>query len=111
MHAMVWPYMNIIMSRDSYVYFKDLTVEMGCLIGFLSSLPILDFIGALIAMCAFKRFEKAATLSQKAFCLDWYYVNCLCRDTDYSHIHQLSESDTNEDEREVRTREPETECM
>ncbi len=69
MHAMVWPYMNIIMSRDSYVYFKDLTVEMGCLIGFLSSLPILDFIGALIAMCAFKRFEKAATLSQKLFVL------------------------------------------
>ncbi len=84
---------------------------MDCLKGFLGALPTMDCIGAIIAMLAFKRFEKksAATSDRTArnnkdFFLDWYYVNCLCRYKDYSHIYQGNANDISEDEIRVRTR-------
>ena len=90
---------------------SHLTVEMYCLIGFLCALPFMDCIGALIAMFAFKRFEKEsaatsdrAARNNKDFFLDWYYVNCLCRYKDYSHIYQGNANDISEDEIRVRTR-------
>ena len=101
-------------------YFVDVRVETYCLIGFLVALPILDVVWAVIAIAVFKFFEKAA-LNEKAICLDCYYVNCLCRHTDYYFIDseengtrtQLNNNELNEDQRndhsdddesEVRTR-------
>ncbi len=104
-------------------YFVDVRVETYCLIVFLVALPILDFVWAVIAIAVFEFFEKAALNEKKAICLDCYYVNCLCRHTDYYFIESESENGTstqylnnnklNEDQRndhsdndesEVRTR-------
>ena len=98
-------------------YFVDVRVETYCLIVFLVALPILDFVWAVIAIAVFEFFEKAA-LNEKAICLDCYYVNCLCRHTDYYFIDSeengtrtqyLNNNELNEDQRNDHSDDDESE--
>ncbi len=79
---------GLAVSRGSY--FMDVKVEIYCIYGFFA-LFIVDCGWALLVMLRFARIEKK---QDKAFCLDCYYINCLCKYKDYYYLEDKDEDKT-----------------
>ena len=73
-------------------YLKDVEVEINFVYGFLG-LFILDCGWAFLAMFIFVRIENKQE-GNKAFCLDCYYINCLCKYKDYYYLKNKNEDET-----------------